>query len=455
MSPTTHSSNTPTPRRRNATTSTTGTARDGLPRRARIFSPRPWLLASALTLTAPATAFADAVTTWNAQANQVIAAAGPPPQQFRVFAMVQIAVHDALNAIDRRYKPYTVIGAGNPNASPDAAVARAARDVLLATLPASQAGAVNTAYASFIATLPTCPALANCVAAGEAIGADAAAAILGLRQLDGSATPHVPYTLAPAPGVYQPTLPLPAGPYPQFGGWGQVKPFGLVNPAQFRPGPAQMLNLRSRAYANDYNEVKQMGSFAVRNAAPDSEESRIARFWPGGGQNLNGFTRVILAGRQSDMWDNARLFAVMNMAVSDALVVTFRAKYHYNFWRPYTAIRWADDGNTRTAPDPNWTSYVTTPPYPDYTCGLPSTIGAATEVLRDTFGTDEVPFTFTATGLPPAVTRSYTSLSQAADEAASARVYGGMHFRTGCTAAVQLGEKVGRYVFHTQLRKLR
>lgn len=449
MSQATHSTTT-------AAATTVVPASNGLrARRASLRGPRPWLLASALTLAVPATAFADAVTDWNAQANQVIAAAGGAPQQFRIFAMVQIAVHDALNAIDRRYKPYTVIGAGNPNASPDAAVARAARDVLLATLP-TQAGTVNTAYATYIAALPACPpVLSSCVSAGEAIGADAAAAILALRQFDGSATPHVPYTLGPAAGVYQPTLPLPAGPYPQYGGWGQVKPFGLASTAQFRPGPSPVLNLRSRAYARDYNEVKQVGSSAVRSAAPDSEESRIARFWPGGGQNLNGFTRVILAGQHFDRWENARLFAVMNMAVSDALVVTFQTKYHYNFWRPVTAIRWANDGNPATSQDPTWTSYVTTPAYPDYTCGLPSTIGAATEVLRDTFRTDDVPFTFTASGLPPAVTRSYARLSDAADEAASARVYGGMHFRAGCTAAVQLGERVGRYVFHTQLRKLR
>ncbi|NDK37884.1 hypothetical protein DT603_03405 [Pseudoxanthomonas gei] len=426
------------------------------PRGASLRSPRRWLLASALTLVAPATAWADAVTDWNAQANQVIATAGGAPQQFRIFAMVHIAVHDALNAIDRRYRPYTVISPGNPNASPDAAVARAARDVLVATLP-TRADVVNAAYTAYIAALPACPAaLPGCVSAGEAVGANAAAAILALRQADGSATPHVPYTLAPAAGVYQPTLPLPAAPapYPQYGGWGSVTPFGLVSSMQFRAGGSPFLNLRGKAYARDYNEVKQVGSFAVRNAAPDSEESRIARFWPGGGQNLNGFTRVILAGRSSDPWDNARLYAVMNMAVSDALVVTFRGKYHYNFWRPYTAIRWANDGNPGTAPDPEWTSYITTPPYPDYTCGLPSTIGAATEVLRDTFRTDEVPFTYTATGLPPAVSRSYTRLSQAADESASARVYGGIHFRTGCTAAVELGEKVGRYMFRTQLRKL-
>ncbi|UNK48135.1 phosphatase PAP2 family protein [Lysobacter sp. S4-A87] len=416
-----------------------------------------WLLAGVLPLVVPCQALADAVTDWNATTNQVIGAAGGPPQQFRVFAMVHIAIHDALNAIDPRYKTYAAVGAGNPNASPDAAVARAARDVLLATLP-TQAATINTAYTNFIAALPACaPAQPACISQGEAIGAVAADAILDMRVLDGSQTPHVPYTLGPAPGVYQPTPPTPPAPapFPQFGGWGNLEPFALSSPWQFNPGRAAMLNIRSKAYAKDYNEVKAVGDAVLRNAAPDSEESRIARFWPGGGGNLNGVARVIVADYDFDLWEHARLFALMNMAINDGLVATFRVKYYYNFWRPYTAIHWVNDGNAGTQPDATWTSYIVTPPYPDYTCGLPNTVGSFAGVLREFFGTDAVPFTLTASGLPPAVTRSYTSLSQAADESADARVYGGIHFRTGCEAGVKLGEKVGKFVFKTQLRPQR
>ena len=182
----------------------------------------------------------------------------------------------------------------------------------------------------------------------------------------------------------------------------------LADAKQFHPGPTGFFNLRGKSYAADYNEVKAVGSAAVRSAAPDSEESRIARYWPGGGANLNGFARIIVADRDLDMWQTARLFALMNIAVNDGLVVTFKTKYLHNFWRPVTAIRWADDGNRETESDPTWTSYITTPPYPDFTCGLPSTIGSATEILRDFLGTDDVSFTVTATGLPPSVTRSFT-----------------------------------------------
>jgi len=419
----------------------------------RPLSSRRLSLGIALSLAVSGPVFADAVTDWNLQANQVIGASGAPPQQFRVFAMVHIAMHDALNAIDPRFASYATIGAANPHASPDAAVARAARDVLLATLPDAQDATVDAAYGSYIASLPACPAAhASCITDGTAIGASAAAAILDMRTLDGSETPHLPYTLAAGRGVYQSTMP--AGQVPQFGNWGNLAPFALRSANQFRPGRTSFPNLRGRAYTADYNEVKAVGSFAVRDAAPESEESRIARFWPGGGANLNGFTRTIVAGQDLDLWENARLFALVNMAVNDALIVTFRTKYRFNFWRPVTAIRWADDGNPATVSDPDWTPYITTPPYPDYTCGLPNTIGSATEVIRDVLGTDEVGFSVTATGLPPAVTRSFTSLSAAADESASARVYGGIHFRTGCTAAVLLGERVGRFVYDTQLRPL-
>jgi hypothetical protein len=140
------------------------------------------------------------------------------------------------------------------------------------------------------------------------------------------------------------------------------------------------------------------------------------------------------------------------MAISDALIATFHVKYEHTFWRPVTTIDWLDDGNPATVPDPTWTSYIVTLPYPDYTCGLPSVVGSGTEVIRDLIGTDTASFAYTIETLPPAVTRSYTSLSQVATDAISARVYGGIHFRSGFEQAVKLGEKVGRFVVQTQLQ---
>lgn len=416
--------------------------------------PRRWLLASALALALPTTAWADAVTDWNSIANGVIGGAGGPPHQFRAFAMVHLAIHDALNAIDPRYDTYSVVAPGNPNASPEAAVAAAARRVLVDTLPSAQDVVVEAAYASYLSGL-SCPAAQpGCIGAGTAVGDAAAQAILDLRANDGSATPHLPYTLAPSPGVYQPTLPLPqpqpGAPYPQYGNWGNVTPFALGSARQFGPGRTEFMRLAGDSYTRDFNEVKAVGSAAVRGSAAniESEESRIARHWPlNGGANVNGFTRVIVANRVDDLWENARLFALVNVAVNDGLLVVFDAKFRYNFWRPYTAIREAaNDGNPATQADAEWNSYIVTPPYPDYPCGLPSTIATSTEVLRSYFGTDEVPFDF---GTP---SRHYDRLSEAAAESAMARVYGGIHFRTGCLASLELGQKVGHFVYTTQLK---
>lgn len=403
------------------------------------------LLASALGL--PQAAHADAVTDWNAFAAGIVATGNAPPQQFRLMAMVQISVHDALNAIDPRYRTHHPVPSANPDASPEAAIARASRDVLLATVPA-RSGDVTAFYTAYVAGLPACAAASpQCIEHGEAAGAAAAAAMLQARHLDGSETPHLPYTLAPAPGVHQATSGAVL-----FGNWGNVTPFAIGNASQFGAGATEFMKLNSKAYTTDYNEVKQVGSAAVRAALPNSEESRIARFWSSGGGDYNLLARAVLAaGAPQGLWDNARTFALMNMAVTDGLFVTFRTKYRYNFWRPQTAIRWADDGNPATAPDPTWTAYITTPPYPDYTCGLPSTIGGSTSVLRALTGSDEVAFTLTAAG----ITRTFTSLSMAADESADARVFGGIHFRTGCLAALVLSEKVADYVVATQLKPIR
>ena len=256
--------------------------------------------------------------------------------------------------------------------------------------------------------------------------------------------------LAPAAGVYQPTLPTPAppAPFPQFGGWGELEPFAIRNKRQFAAGPAPEFNLRSRAYADEYNEVKLMGSALVRGAAPDSEESQVARYFPGGGANLNAIARAVVSGKSLDRWQHARLFALVNMAVNDALITTFHVKFRYNFWRPYTAIRWADDGNPRTQSDPGWTSYIVTPPYPDYPCGLPSTMGAGAQVMRSYFGTDRLPYSLAGAG----ITRAYTRLSDAESDSVDARVYGGIHFRFGCEVGIVQSRKVAKWVVQTQLQ---
>ncbi len=450
--PTTAASPT-TPVNQNAKRSPGRTSR---PRRALI------ALACAAALCGAGAAQADAVTDWNAIATQNTPL--PLPIKLRAMAMVQIAVHDALNAIDPRYERYSVTAGAAPGAMPAGAVAAAARDVLLATAPAAQHAAVHAAYASALAGLPGCPASRACqdgIAAGQA----AAAAILDARSLDGAqGSPHLPYTLAPAPGVHQRT-PDQQPPDPAFANWANVRPFTIGDPARFRSlfrAPvSKLLDLRSLTYTIDYIVVKTLGSKTLRAATPNSTMSRIARFWYGNaGGDWATTTRGLVQGHGLDQWEHARLFALLAIGQADVTISVFESKYHYNFWRPVTAIRWHDDGNPYTRPDPNWTPYLITPPYPDYPCGTPMLAGAATETLRDFFGTDRNRWTASSTfpgqpGVPAGqVVRSFHTFSMAADEAAMARVYAGIHFGTGCRVGVEQGEKIGRYAFEHLLRPL-
>ncbi len=431
------------------------------------------VLSLALSPSAPGPAAADVVTDWNAVAEVVAPRFGGPQQQTRVQAMVQIAVHDALNTIEPRYERYTYLGLANPGASPDAAVAAAASETLLdllAPLPPSppKAAAIALILAQFEATVGPQPYDAATLAGIDAGGA-AADAILTLRAADGSATPHLPYTLPPAPGVYQPTPnpELPALATPSFAGWAFVTPFALRHGSQFEVGPGAIFDLSGEAYAREYAEVQEVGDALVRGAAPDSEESDIARFWPGGGSNWNLTTRGIVSGMGLDRWEHARLFALLNIAQADALIANQVWKYTYAFWRPVTAIRWVDDGNPETVHDPYWRPFLVTPPYPDFPCALPSATAASAEVLRRFFRTDGIAFsrTFNAPSVPlpaplaalPAksITRSFDSLSAAVAESRDARVYAGIHFREGCEAGSRQGTQVGRFVIQHEMRPLK
>lgn len=394
----------------------------------------------------PSLATADAVTEWNTIGTN--ATAGPPLPQNRMMTIMHIAIHDALNAITPRYETYNPQSPA-PGGSPDAAVAAAAYTTLAALLPA-QAAALKLRYDNRIAEAPACPpARPDCIAVGVAAGTAAASAILTLRTGDGSATPHLPYTAAPGIGVWEPTPPqLGAA---QFAGYGQLVPFAMAAPSQFRPGPITALDVDSMEYTRDYNEVKTNGNTTVRSAAPNSEKSRTARYWPGGGANFNASARVITAGYPFDQWHNAQYFALLNMAANDAIIAIFEAKFHYNFWRPTTAIRAAaNDGNSATQPDPGYVSYIAAPAYPDYPCGLPGLVSAANEITRRALGTDNIAYTFSAAG----ITRYFKTLSEADADVVDARVYGGIHFRTSCEAGTQLGRRVADYVFTTQLKQL-
>ena len=447
-----------------------------------------WPLAAAIALAVALPAHADSVTDWNIVATSpaVLPRFGGPQQQNRDLAIVQIAVHDALNSIQARFQSYNALPAAASGASPDAAVAAAAKTTLLDlidALPAAPTPAeaalrvaainyINTAYANAIG-VPDGAKLAG-IAAGEL----AANTIIFQRHIfngvklvaiDGSATPNSPaYNQAPGIGVYEPTPApeFPAAIVPANTGWGAVHTFAVNSSSQFRAPPATIFNINSDAYTIQYNQVKHLGDARVRGALPDSDKSDIARFWPGGGLDWNANARVIADGRGLDMWQNARMFALINVSVADSMITNQESKYFYKFWRPVTAIRWPDDGNPNTQSDPNWRPFLQTPPYPDYPCASTSATGAAAQSLRNFFGTNALPFerTVVAGPLPlpapfeplPAktITRSYNSMSIAENEQARARVYAGLHFIEGCYAGIESGNQVADWVYAHQFKPL-
>ena len=419
------------------------------------------LLLLALLLCWPAHARADAVGQWNDTALRAAFAAGldnsagcvDPLHESRMMAMMHVAVHDALNAIDRRSRPYAFDAHAPAGTSPDAAVAAAARGVLVAIFPQLPAeieptpdaaiAIVEAEYASALAAIPPGPAKA----AGILLGQSAAATIVKLRSGDGANAPFLDFAYVPGPnpGDFQliPGLPFAAAP-----GWGDVTPFVLRSSSQYRP--KRPYDLQSKKYAADFNEVKSLG--AVNSTTRTNDQTEIALFWvEGSPQGWNRIARTLAARSGLDLWQSARLFGLLNLASADAYIADFENKYFYEFWRPISAIRAADtDGNPETIADPNWDSLVGTPPAPDYPSGHSGQGGAMSEVLARFFG-DAVSFSTTST-TQPGVTRSFTSFSQAAQENGNSRIYIGFHFRHAVTEGIKLGTRVGTVAFNHYLR---
>jgi hypothetical protein len=409
----------------------------------------------AVAHTPPATA--NEVLTWNETAVKAATAGGQNPLQVtRTLAMVQGAVHDALNAINRRYAAYYFEGPGEDGAAPDAAVAAAAHTVLVGVVPSFGTPAqkvaahamVEDAYMASLGRMSEGAARAKGVEVGRAAGA----AMLSLRKDDGAAK-DAPYIPGTGPGKWRPH-PNPDPPNPPIAnkelapgyapaflpGWGNVTPFTLLSAAQFwLPGPPA---LTSEAYTRDYNEVKRLGGQV--SEARTAEQTEIARFWFEGPPAWYRIARTVATSRGLDAWDSARLLAHMSMAMADGYIAGFKIRYVYDLWRPVTAIREGDtDGNDATAGDPAWNSLQNTPPVSEYPSTQSIFSGAAAATLAGVLGTDQVAFKVTS-GPPFAdITRSFTSFSQAARESADSRIYAGIHFRTACEDGLALGRKIG------------
>ena len=387
-------------------------------------------------------ALADVVTDWNAVMRATVSAESPQAQA-RFAAITHLAVFEAVNAITKDYKPYLGTVTAVQGATPEAAAVAAAHRVLRNYFPASSVS-LDAARVSSLSAIPDSPSKTAGLAAGEA----AAAAMIARRANDGSGTP-MPYTPSNAVGFWQPTPPaFAAG---AFFHWGKVTPFGIFRADQFRSKPPPALT--SGEYRRDYNEVKEVGG--IFSADRPQDRADLARFaaMTGPVQLWNPVAVQMSVARRTPLAENARLFALLNMAICDASIAVFDSKYFYQFWRPVTAIRAGDtDGNPKTDPDPVFTPFITTPPYPSHPSGHGSLSNAARYVLEDFFGSGRQPAITLSNAALPGVTLRYTKFRQITDDIADARVYGGIHFRFEQDAAEVLGRRVARYVQQHNLR---
>ena len=373
----------------------------------------------------------DIVFEWN----QILQNTVPGPAGVltpRFYALTHLAMFDAINVIERRFESYRVLLPRSGGGAPSAAV-------------------YDAELARQLGTSPSGP-----VRRGAEIGARVAREVLAWRQTDGWVVSTFPAYAEPLlPGRYQPTPPN--NPTPAFTHLRNAAPLALISSTQYLPPPPPALT--SERYAADVNEVKRIGK--SDSGTRTAEQTAIARLWAGiaaGGVGTatnfpaiwNNIARDVARERGLSLGEAARLFALMNVSIHDALQTTQTAKFTHGLWRPVTAIRAADsDLNPATEADSAWLSLLTAPPYPSY-AGNMATIGAsAARALQLTFGTNDIPVTATwrQSGGLPDVSHHFEGFWQAAQEQADSRIYGGIHYRFDNEAGQQIGRKVAEFVF--------
>lgn len=387
-------------------------------------------------LWAPALAKADVVTAWNRTMVTGLEAAhvGPQPSS-RIGAIVETSVFDAVNGIERRYTPFHVTPDAPPGASRTAAAASAAYTALVALIP-SQQSLFDRQIELTLAQISDYPAhLGQSVLRGLEWGHSVANAILAWRANDGVNAVLSPYVFGTAPGDYQPTPPF-FGP-PLFRQYAAMTPWALTAPSQFLPaGPPSLTSAR---WAQDLAEVQAYGS--ATSAVRTAWETETARFW-------QSDTPIAMWNRVADdlaeshvttLSENARLLALTNIAMADAMIATFNAKNTYDFWRPVTAI--AAKG------DPTWSPLLPTPAFQEYPSAH-STVSSAPATVLAAFYGDGTPFTLTSANMP-GVTRDFTSFTEAVQQVESARVWAGFHFRFSCVDGATLGTNVANWALTT------
>jgi PAP2 superfamily len=372
-------------------------------------------------------AHADVVTDANAKAAEIASKSPATPPAVRTMAIVQVSVFDAVSAITGRYPAVRAKITAPRDASVDAAVAAATRTALSKLMPAQQA-TIDADYQALLKTVTDGRAKTD----GIAVGEQAATAVVAACVEDGAMAPNT-YRPHTTPGVYVPTM-FPAVPH-----WGKRKPWVMTNGDQFRPGPPP--SLTSETWKRDFNEIKGVGGKTSTQRTP--EQTGIAQFWEATLPNVYWpVARSVANVPGRDVNDNARLLALSAMAMDDALIAVFDAKYTYNFWRPVTAIRNAD-GDAR---DPGWLPFIDTPMHPEYPCAHCIVSGSLGAVLQAELGNGPAPKLSSSSSTAGGAVRSWGSVDDFVQEVAAARIYDGVHYCNSTEVGTAMGKKIGALV---------
>jgi len=394
------------------------------------------VVAISLLLAGPPLASADVVSDWNQTAETIYTTGSVslPPGSF--YAIVHLAIYDAVNAIDHKHTAYAIHPVSpTEGASEEAAAAAAAYTVLKSLVPA-QVTSLDEAYATSLALVPDGPG----EDLGVALGKKVATGLLASRtdDLDSGAGD---YTFSYEPGDYQATPPGYGNPI--LPALGNARPFAIQRGSQFRAeGPPDLTSFK---YAMEFWEVKRLGRATSTVRTPEQTEIALfylespGTFWT---RNYRNFIRE----KGLSTSDAARLYAMLSTAFADASIACWDSKYHFNFWRPVTAIQYADsDDNPATFVDPSWEPLAGTPPFPDYPSAHSCNTSAMNEVLRAYYGTGDIPMTLTSL-IPGTRAHHFETLDQQTEEVVEARILAGFHFRSANVAGVDLGRRVGRFI---------
>jgi hypothetical protein len=382
-------------------------------------------------------AFANVITDWDEKAIAAVRAMANlggtnPYMAQRMMGMVHAAMFDSVNSIERRYRPYLVQLPADPATSKEGAAAAAAATIL-ATISPKTADEMKVALAIYLGTIPDGAAKSDGAKLGEAV----AAKVLEARANDGSDAPDA-YRPRTTPGVYVPTA------ITISSMWPDMRPFVMAKGAQFRPGPP--ISLKSKEWATDYNELKDYGG--QNSAKRTAEQSETARFWlVGPPVAYHPFVRQLVTAKQMSVVDSARFMALVSVGLTDAIIAVLDAKYHYNFWRPITAIRNGDaDGNPATDREATWQPMAITPMHPEYPCAHCIQSGSVAGVVKAVLGTAEIPEIAITSPTAPGVTHRWTNMTAFTEEIASARIWAGFHYRFSTRVGTETGLQIGEYV---------